>query len=115
MNPNSVIVEDAGSGYRKVVASPLPLDFVGINQIKAAVENGAIVVVGGGGGIPTIKDKKGLMTPVDGVIDKDFALSKLASLVKADCFVVLTAVDNVMINFNKPNQKALKHTNKKRT
>lgn len=53
------------------------------------------------------------MTPVDGVIDKDFALSKLASLVKADCFVVLTAVDNVMINFNKPNQKALKHTNKK--
>ncbi|SFW06256.1 Carbamate kinase-like protein [Chlamydia abortus] len=113
MNPNSVIVEDAGRGYRKVVASPLPLDFVGINQIKAAVENGAIVVVGGGGGIPTIKDKKGLMTPVDGVIDKDFALSKLASLVKADCFVVLTAVDNVMINFNKPNQKALKHTNKK--
>ncbi|MDC8900230.1 carbamate kinase [Metamycoplasma hyosynoviae] len=112
MNPNSTIVEDAGRGFRKVVASPLPLNFVGINQIKAAVENGATVIVGGGGGIPSVKDKKGFITPVDGVIDKDFALAKIASLVKADYFVVLTAVDNVMVNYKQPNQKALTHTNK---
>lgn len=112
MNPNSVIVEDAGRGYRKVVASPIPQTFVGINQIKKAVESGAIIVVGGGGGIPSVKDKKGMICPVDGVIDKDFALSKIASLVKADYFVVLTAVDNVMVNYKQPNQKALKHATK---
>ena len=112
MNPNSVIIEDAGRGYRKVVASPIPQTFIGINQIKNAVEAGATVIVGGGGGIPTVKDAKGYVTPVDGVIDKDFALSKIAVLVKADYFVVLTAVDNVMVNYKQPNQKALKHATK---
>ncbi|AWX42942.1 carbamate kinase [Metamycoplasma cloacale] len=111
-NPNSVIVEDAGRGYRKVVASPKPINFVGINQIKNAIEAGATVIVGGGGGIPTITDENGYISGVDGVIDKDFALAKMASLAKADYFVVLTAIDNVMVNYKQPNQKALKHATK---
>ncbi|AWX69640.1 carbamate kinase [[Mycoplasma] anseris] len=111
-NPNSVIVEDAGRGYRKVVASPKPINFVGINQIKNAIEAGATVIVGGGGGIPTVTDEKGYISGVDGVIDKDFALAKMASLAKADYFVVLTAIDNVMVNYKQPNQKALKHATK---
>ncbi|WP_412031865.1 carbamate kinase [Metamycoplasma buccale] len=113
MNPGSTIKEDAGRGFRKVVASPKPLNFVGINQITKAINAGATVIVGGGGGIPTVTcPKSGHIYGVDGVIDKDFALAKMASLAGADYFVVLTAVDNVMINYNKPNQKALKHTTK---
>ncbi|MGX9340820.1 carbamate kinase [Mycoplasma sp. 3341] len=111
-NPGSIIKEDAGRGFRKVVASPLPLGFVGFEQMKNAIEAGATVIVGGGGGIPTIINENGDVEGVDGVIDKDFALAKLASLAKADYFVVLTAIDNVMVNYNKPDQKALKHATK---
>ncbi|AZG68404.1 carbamate kinase [Mycoplasma struthionis] len=111
-NPNSVIVEDAGRGYRKVVASPKPINFVGINQIKNAIKSGATVIVGGGGGIPTIKDENGFIHGVDGVIDKDFALAKMAVLAKADYFIVLTAVDFVKVNYGKPDQKDLKHVTK---
>lgn len=111
-NPNSVIVEDAGRGYRKVVASPKPLNFVGINQIEKAINAGATVIVGGGGGIPTIKDENGFIQGVDGVIDKDFALAKMAALAKADFFIVLTAVDFVKVNYGKPDQKDLKEVNK---
>ncbi|WP_338822357.1 carbamate kinase [Mycoplasmopsis felifaucium] len=105
-NPNSTIVEDAGRGYRKVVPSPLPLDFIGMNTIKKTFDNDNIVIVGGGGGIPAI-DVNGQYQGVDGVIDKDFALSKLATKVNADMFIILTAVDNVCVNYNKPNQKSL--------
>lgn len=111
-NPNSVIVEDAGRGYRKVVASPKPINFIGINQIKNAIESGATVIVGGGGGIPTIKDENGFINGVDGVIDKDFALAKMAALTNADYFIVLTAVDYVKVNYGKPDQKDLKHATK---
>ncbi|AXE60543.1 carbamate kinase [[Mycoplasma] phocae] len=111
-NPNSVIVEDAGRGYRKVVASPKPINFVGINQIKKAIESGATVIVGGGGGIPTVKGTDGYIDGVDGVIDKDFALAKMAALAKADYFIVLTAVDYVKVNYGKPDQKDLKAVNK---
>ncbi|ENY68539.1 Carbamate kinase [Metamycoplasma auris 15026] len=111
-NPNSVIVEDAGRGFRKVVASPKPLNFVGINQIKKAIDAGATVIVGGGGGIPTIQHTCGSIEGVDGVIDKDFALAKMASLTNADYFIVLTAVDFVKVNYGKPNQKDLKSATK---
>ncbi|TPR54665.1 carbamate kinase [Metamycoplasma neophronis] len=111
-NPNSVIVEDAGRGYRKVVASPKPLNFVGINQIEKSINAGATVIVGGGGGIPTVKDENGFINGVDGVIDKDFALAKMAVLAKADFFIVLTAVDYVKVNYGKPDQKDLKEVNK---
>lgn len=111
-NPNSVIVEDAGRGFRKVVASPKPINFVGINQMKNAINSGATVIVGGGGGIPTVKDENGFINGVDGVIDKDFALAKMAVLTNADYFIVLTAVDYVKVNYGKPNQKDLKHATK---
>ncbi|WP_027120792.1 carbamate kinase [Mycoplasmopsis lipofaciens] len=107
-NPNSTIVEDAGRGYRKVVPSPLPIDFLGMKTIKNTFDNDAVVIVGGGGGIPTVIENdqyKG----VDGVIDKDFALSKLASKVEANMFIVLTAVDYVYVNYGKPNQKKLEN------
>ncbi len=106
-NPGATIVEDAGRGYRKVVASPKPIGFLGIGAIKKAIAGGATVIVGGGGGIPVVEKSKKFVG-VDGVIDKDFALAKIADLVDADAFVILTAVKHVSINFNKPNQQPLK-------
>ena len=111
-NPNSTIVEDSGRGYRKVVPSPKPIDFIGINAIKENVDRGTIVITGGGGGIPII-EKNNAYEGVDGVIDKDFALSKIASLVNADTLIILTAVDHVYVNYGKPDQKALVTTNLK--
>lgn len=105
-NPNSKIIEDSGRGYRKVVPSPKPVDFLGIKSIKKNLENGVVVIVGGGGGIPII-EKESQLVGIDGVIDKDFALAKIATAVDADIFVVLTAVDNVFVNWGKENQKAL--------
>ena len=102
------IKEDAGRGWRRVVASPKPIDIVEKRAIKDLVKNGAIVIAAGGGGIPVtrtrvLKRLKG----VDAVIDKDFAAEKLAELVKADVFVSVTAVPNVFLNFNTPSQVAL--------
>lgn len=111
-NPNSTIVEDSGRGYRKVVPSPKPIDFIGINAIKENVDRGTIVITGGGGGIPII-EKNNTYEGVDGVIDKDFALAKIASLVNADTLIILTAVDHVYVNYGKPDQKALVTTNLK--
>lgn len=105
-NPNSKIIEDSGRGYRKVVPSPKPVDFFGIKSIKKNLENGVVVIVGGGGGIPII-EKESQLVGIDGVIDKDLALAKIATAVDADVFVVLTAVDNVFVNWGKENQKAL--------
>ncbi len=105
-NPGSFIVEDAGRGFRKVVASPLPIGFLGIDSIKKAVDSGAIVIVCGGGGIPTIETKTGF-EGVDGVIDKDFALAKMAASLKADKLVILTGVEKIAINWGKPDQKGL--------
>ncbi len=105
-NPNSVIVEDSGRGFRKVVASPLPLDFLGIETFKKTVAGGSCVILAGGGGIPTIKTNDGYKG-VDGVIDKDFALSKISDKLNADILVILTAVDRIFINYNKPNQESL--------
>lgn len=106
-NPGSVIVEDSGRGYRKVVPSPKPVGFVGLAGIKKTVENKTVLIVGGGGGVPTVETKDGFKT-VDGVIDKDFALAHLAAEIKADQLIILTAVERVAINFGKPNQKWLK-------
>ncbi|MGL6125365.1 MAG: carbamate kinase [Metamycoplasmataceae bacterium] len=105
-NPNSVIIDDSGRGFRKVVASPMPIDFIGIETFKKTVESGACVILAGGGGIPTIETKDGYQG-VDGVIDKDFALSKVSDKLEADILVILTAVDRIFINYNKPNQMAL--------
>jgi carbamate kinase len=98
------MVEDAGRGYRKVVASPKPIDVVPNGIIRELVENGRIVIAAGGGGIPVIINGNGLFEGVEAVIDKDYAASLLAREVKADLFVILTAIERVYIDFGKPDQ-----------
>lgn len=104
---NSVFKEDAGRGWRKVVASPKPVDIKEIDVIKTLIENKHVVIAGGGGGVPVIKNNDHTLEGVEAVIDKDFASQKLAAAVDADLFIVLTAVDNVFVNYNKPDQKKL--------
>lgn len=100
-------VEDAGRGYRKVVPSPKPVDIKEFPVIKDLVDQGHVVIAAGGGGIPVVSDEKGILTGIEAVIDKDFASQKLAEQLEADLFVILTGVDNVYVNFNKPDQKKL--------
>lgn len=98
-----IFKEDAGRGYRRVVPSPLPVDVVEKDIVKTLVDAGHIVITVGGGGIPVVKENHHLVG-VPAVIDKDFASSKVAELLNADYLFILTAVDRVSINFNKPNQ-----------
>ncbi len=102
-----VMKEDAGRGYRRVVASPKPVDIVEKDAIKAMVDDGFVVIACGGGGIPVVKEGDDLVG-VPAVIDKDFAAEKLAEILDADILLILTAVDRVCVNYNKPNQKELK-------
>lgn len=99
------VVEDAGRGWRRVVASPIPQKIVEAPAIKTLIDAGFTVVAVGGGGIPVIENEKGELVGVEAVIDKDFGSSVLASLINADLFVISTAVEKVAINFNKPDQK----------
>ncbi|CAM4433492.1 carbamate kinase [Paenibacillus macerans] len=101
-----VFKEDAGRGWRRVVPSPTPVSILEYKVIDSLVKAGNIVIAVGGGGNPVIHGKEGL-TGTEAVIDKDFAAQKLAELVEADTLVILTAVDFVYVNFNKPNQKRL--------
>lgn len=100
-----VVVEDAGRGWRRVVASPIPQKIVEAAAINSLIKAGFTVVGVGGGGIPVIEDEKGNLIGVEAVIDKDFGSALLANLIKADLFVISTAVEKVAINFNKPDQK----------
>lgn len=107
-NPGMVFKEDAGRGWRQMVASPKPIDIVEKDSILNLLDHEFIVIACGGGGIPVIKDADGDYEGVPAVIDKDFASAKLAELVDADYLFILTAVDRVCINFGKPNQEELK-------
>jgi carbamate kinase len=98
------VVEDAGRGWRRVVASPKPEAIHEINAIKALYLNGYIVIAGGGGGIPVVRNEQGSLRGVYAVIDKDRASSLLAQSLRADLFIISTGVEKVSINFNKPNQ-----------
>lgn len=98
-----VMKEDAQRGYRRVVPSPLPIDIIEKNVISTLVSHGDIVICAGGGGIPVIREGDTL-TGVAAVIDKDYASAKVAELVNADYLVILTAIDNVYINYKKPNE-----------
>ena len=100
------MVEDAGRGYRQVVPSPKPFDIVEAESIKALFNAGHVVIAVGGGGIPVIR-KDGKLYGTPAVIDKDFGSELLAELLDADVLVILTAVEKVAINFNKPDQKGL--------
>ncbi|MCD6427008.1 MAG: carbamate kinase [Caldisericaceae bacterium] len=106
-HPDWVIINDAGRGYRRVVPSPMPKEIVEQEAIELLVKSGFSVVGVGGGGIPVIRNEKGELEGIDAVIDKDNASSLLAINIKADIFIISTAVEKVYLNFNKPNQKAL--------
>lgn len=102
----AVYKEDAGRGWRKVVPSPKPINISESAIVEQLVEQGVITISTGGGGIPVV-EKEGKVEGVEAVIDKDFASEKLAELIDADLFIILTGVDNVYINFNQPDQKKL--------
>ena len=100
--------EDAGRGWRRVVASPKPVRIVEIDSVKQLWEDN-IVITCGGGGIPVVERMDGHMEGVAAVIDKDFAAELLAEQIQADMLIILTEVEKVAINFNKPNQQDLDH------
>ena len=100
------VKEDAGRGYRRVVASPKPIDIVEKDFIQDAFDQGNIIVAAGGGGIPVVEAEDGY-DGVPAVIDKDFSSAKLAELVEADLLIILTAVEKVAINFGKENEEWL--------
>ena len=101
------VVEDAGRGYRRVVASPKPVSIVEIQSIQDMVEAGLVVVACGGGGIPVFKTEGHHLKGAAAVIDKDFASEKMAEQLDADVLIILTAVEKVAVNFGKPDQKWL--------
>ena len=106
-----VMKEDAGRGYRRVVSSPLPIDIIEKESIKSLLDNGQVVICAGGGGIPVIqKDNK--LEGVAAVIDKDYASAKLAELIDADYLIILTAVNNVSLNYKQENEIVLKDVKK---
>lgn len=99
-------IEDSGRGYRKVVPSPIPIKIVEQESINVLAKAGMVVIAVGGGGIPVFESGDRLVS-VEGVIDKDLASQYLAQEMDADYLFILTAVDKVSINFNKPNQENL--------
>lgn len=101
-----IVKEDAGRGWRRVVASPLPKRIVEFSCLKELWDT-TIVVTAGGGGIPVIENKDGSLTGIAAVIDKDLAAARLADDIGADILMILTEVEKVSLNFNKPNQSDL--------
>lgn len=101
------VMEDAGRGWRRVVPSPVPREIVEVEAIKALLKDGFLVIAVGGGGIPVIRKENGFLEGVSAVIDKDHASSLLASSLLADLFLISTAVDQVCLNFGKPDQKSV--------
>ena len=101
------VVEDAGRGWRRVVPSPMPKEIVEFDAVKLLLDAGQIVITVGGGGIPVVDSGDGELHGTAAVIDKDFASSLLARLLKAELFLIATAVEKVAINFGKPEQQWL--------
>ncbi len=101
------VVDDAGRGYRRMIASPIPKRIVELDAIKALIAQGFIVISTGGGGIPVIEDENGDLRGTYAVIDKDRATALLATGIQADLFLISTAVEKVALNYNKPDQRWL--------
>ena len=101
------VVEDAGRGWRRVVPSPTPIEIVEADAIDQLVEAGFVVISTGGGGIPVVRNEAGELEGVEAVIDKDFASALLAASLKADLFMISTAVEKVALNFNQPDEQWL--------
>lgn len=104
---NLRLVEDAGRGWRQVVASPRPVDILGLEAVEALLALDHVVIAGGGGGVPVAVDAKGAMRGLEGVIDKDRTAALMANHLGADLLVILTPVDNVYLNFGQTDQRAL--------
>lgn len=102
----SKYVEDSGRGWRRVVASPMPISIYEHASLRALLADKEVIIACGGGGIPVVKTADGYKG-VAAVVDKDFAAEKMAELVEADYLFILTAVDRVFINFGKPDQKEI--------
>ena len=98
------VAEDAGRGWRQVVASPMPQEIIEIETIRALLENNHAVIAAGGGGIPVIWEDRFHLKGIPAVIDKDFASERLAEQLDADLLIILTAVEKVAINFRKDNE-----------
>ena len=108
---NWVVKEDSGRGWRRVVASPKPIDIVEKKTIVELLNDNVIVIAAGGGGIPVIRTKVlKRLKGIDAVVDKDYAAAKLAELTKADIFISVTTVPNVYINYNTKDQQAISKT-----
>jgi len=101
------VMEDAGRGWRRVVASPRPQAIQEINAIRALILENYIVITVGGGGIPVIRNDEGELRGIYAVIDKDRASSLLAQTLRADLFIISTGVEKVYLNFGKPDQRAV--------
>ncbi|HLE89289.1 MAG TPA: carbamate kinase [Candidatus Limnocylindria bacterium] len=104
-----VVREDAGRGWRRVVASPRPLRIVEERAVKALLRDDFVVITVGGGGIPVVTDEHGDLRGVAAVIDKDFASALLAITIRADVFMITTAVDRVALDWGRPEQRWVDH------
>jgi carbamate kinase len=101
------MVEDAGRGWRRVVASPKPIRIIESEVVKHLVKAGYVVIAAGGGGIPVKADAVGMLSGTPAVIDKDIASALLANQIEADLLVICTSVEKVFLNFGKPDQRPL--------
>lgn len=99
--------EDAGRGWRMVVASPKPKHVCDISLVEVLTSRGTVVIAGGGGGVPVVRDERGVRRGVEAVIDKDLTTAHIANILKIEEIVILTAVSRVAINFGKPEQQEL--------
>jgi len=103
------VIEDAGRGWRRVVASPQPVRIVEIDVIRQLIDSGVVVICVGGGGIPVVADERGHLSGVAAVIDKDLASALLALEIEADVLLISTAVEKVALNYGKPNEEWVDH------
>ena len=101
------IAEDAGRGWRRVVASPEPRRIIEATLIQQLLQSGAVVIAAGGGGIPVVRDEEGFLQGVPAVIDKDIASALLATAVGADLLLISTSIAKVMLYFNQPQERAI--------
>lgn len=101
------VKEDAGRGWRRVVASPMPVEIVELPEVQCLIDGGFVVVTVGGGGIPVVRDENGDLSGTAAVIDKDLASERLAEDLDADALLILTAVEQVCLRYGKPDEQRL--------
>jgi carbamate kinase len=105
------VVEDAGRGWRRVVASPFPQEIMELPAVRQLIDAGIITITVGGGGIPVVRDENGQLQGVAAVIDKDYASALLAQSIEADLFLISTAVEHVYLNYGQPDEETIHEMN----